>query len=234
MIKKQIMVIEDDPTIQKVIKVTLLSAGFDVSQAFDATSALTQLMTAVPDLLILDLGLPDQDGVTVLKKIRRASQVPVLVLTAREQTQDKLALFQIGVDDYVTKPFEPLELVARIRAILSRTYSTTGIGKGILTCGELIVDLDAQTVLKSHEQVHLSQKEYLLLSLFVQHPQTVLTYDVLIKTVWGMHILQGQNDTLRVTMAHLRRKIEAFNGQQYIGTDIGVGYRWLLPVKRKE
>ncbi len=100
--------------------------------------------------------------------------MPVLVLTARDQTQDKLTLFEIGVDDYVTKPFEPLELVARVRAILSRTYATTGVGKGQLQCGELTVDLDAQTVMRSTEVLHLSQKEYALLSLFIQHPQKSL------------------------------------------------------------
>ncbi|MDI6496442.1 response regulator transcription factor [Leuconostoc lactis] len=230
MIKKQILVVEDDQTIQRVVKQTLVTAGFEVTQAFDAHTTQTQLLATLPDLLILDLGLPDEDGVALLKKIRLASHVPVLVLTARDQTQDKLTLFEIGVDDYVTKPFEPLELVARVRAILSRTYATTGVGKGQLQCGELTVDLDAQTVMRSTEVLHLSQKEYALLSLFIQHPQKVLTYAVLLRNIWGTHLLQGQNDTLRVTVAHLRRKIGTNAGQQYIGTDVGVGYRWLSPV----
>ena len=234
MIKKQLLVVEDDPTIQRVVKQTLVTAGFTVTQAFNAREAQNQLMATLPDLLVLDLGLPDEDGVALLKKIRIANHVPVLVLTARDQTQDKLKLFEIGVDDYVTKPFEPLELVARVRAILSRTYDTTGVGKGQLQCGELTVDLDAKTVTKAGEGLHLSQKEYALLSLFVQHPQKVLTYDVLLRNIWGTHLLQGQNDTLRVTVAHLRRKIGTNAGQQYIGTDVGVGYRWLAPVEQAQ
>lgn len=191
MIKKHILVVEDDQTIQRVVKQTLVTAGFEVTQAFDAHTTQAQLLATLPDLLILDLGLPDEDRVALLKKNRLASHVPVLVLTARDQTQDKLTLFEIGVDDYVTKPFEPLELVARVRAILSRTYATTGVGKGQLQCGELTVDLDAQTVMRSTEVLHLSQKE---------------------------------------TVGHLRRKIGTNAGQQYIGTDVGVGYRWLSPV----
>lgn len=234
MIKKQLLVVEDDPTIQRVVKQTLVTAGFTVTQAFNAREAQNQLMATLPDLLVLDLGLPDEDGVVLLKKIRLANHVPVLVLTARDQTQDKLKLFEIGVDDYVTKPFEPLELVARVRAILSRTYDTTGVGKGQLQCGELTVDLDAKTVTNAGEGLHLSQKEYELLSLLVQHPQKVLTYDVLWCNIWSTHLLQGQNDTLRVTVAHLRRKIGTNAGQQYIGTDVGVGYRWLAPVEQAQ
>lgn len=231
MIKKQILIIEDDDPIQRIIKLVMNGAGFDVLQAHNAASAKLLLMTESPDLLILDLGLPDTDGSNLLSAIRRSNSVPVLVLTARDQTEDKLALFQIGIDDYVTKPFEPLELLARVKSILSRTYTTTGIGKGILQSGDLMVDLDRQITKKGEEQIHLSQKEYGLLSLLIQHEQSVLTYDVLIKNVWGQYFISGHNDTLRVTMAHLRRKLGTYNNNQYISTDVGVGYRWVVEVK---
>lgn len=226
MLKKNILVIEDDRSIQDVVKITLHQANFDVQQAFDGQAAINTLMTTKIDLIILDLGLPDIDGGELLTKIRKTTAVPVLVLTARTEISDKLALFTQGADDYITKPFDEAELVARILAIMKRTYTATGYGIGYYQSGDLRIDLDKQQVFKAADELHLTKNEYSLLSLLIQNAQVVLNYTTLIQNVWGTQVLAAQNETLRVTMANLRRKLGTFNGEQYIGTDIGVGYRW--------
>lgn len=228
MLKKNILVIEDDKSIQDVVKLTLQQANFNVIQAFDGQSALDALLVTKIDLMILDLGLPDIDGSNLLTKIRKTTSVPVLVLTARTEINDKLALFTQGADDYITKPFDEAELVARILAIMKRTYSTLGYGIGRYQSGDLTIDLDKQLVFKGNLELHLTKNEHSLLSLLIQNPQIVLNYATLIQNVWGAQVLATQNETLRVTMANLRRKLGTFAGEQYIGTDIGVGYRWKI------
>lgn len=231
MLKKTMLVIEDDQSIQDILKLTLQSANFEVLQAFEGGQAQRMLQANKIDLIVLDLGLPDIDGADLLVQLRKSTAVPVLVLTARTEINDKLALFSSGADDYITKPFEEAELVARVMAIMKRTYHVTGYGRGTYQSGALVINLDQQLVYKDNQELHLTKNEYALLSSLLQNPQVVMAYATLIKNVWGVQTLATQNETLRVTTANLRRKLGTYQGEQYIGTDIGVGYRWKFDTK---
>ncbi|MCM0598153.1 response regulator transcription factor [Periweissella fabalis] len=231
MLRKTIAVIEDDQSIQDILRITLKAANFEVIQALSGKQAQELLLTNKVDLIILDLGLPDIDGGDLLLQLRKVTTIPVLVLTARTEINDKLALFNKGVDDYITKPFEEAELLARVMAVMKRTYNITGYGRGTYQSGALVINLEQQIVFKDGNQLHLTKNEYGLLSSLFQNPQVVMDYSTLIRNVWGVQILATQNETLRVTTANLRRKLGTFNGEQYIGTDIGVGYRWKFETK---
>lgn len=234
MLKKTMLVIEDDQSIQDILKLTLHTANFEVLQAFNGAQAQNLLQAAKVDLIILDLGLPDIDGAELLVQLRKSTAVPVLVLTARTEINDKLTLFSNGADDYITKPFEEAELVARVMAIMKRTYNVTGYGRGTYQSGALVINLEQQVVYKDNQELHLTKNEYALLSSLLQNPQVVMDYGTLIKNVWGAQTLPTQNETLRVTTANLRRKLGTYQDEQYIGTDIGVGYRWKFDTQMTE
>jgi two-component system, OmpR family, KDP operon response regulator KdpE len=218
-----ILVIEDEPSIRRFLHTSLSGEGYRVVQADTAERALRQASQQTPDLIILDLGLPDLDGQEVLRKLRGWSTVPIIVLSARHQEEQKISALDSGADDYLTKPFSTGELLARIRVALR--HATRIDGDSVFRCGELMVDLDARRVLVGNHEVHLTPLEYKLLCTLVLNAGKVLTHRFLLKEVWGPHHTE-ETPYLRVFMASLRRKIEADPAQPvYLLTEQGVGYR---------
>ena len=187
---------------------------------------MTLLSSNCPDLELLDLGLPDTDGQIFIRAVRRWSQVPILVVSARTHERDKVQSLDLGADDYITKPFGTPELLARVRTALRHAAQrSSGTTTGHYQYQDLTVDCDRRRVLLHGEDIHLTQNEYKILSLLARHSGKVLTYDQIIQHVWGSNAA-GDNRILRVNMANIRRKLEANPAEpKYIFTEIGVGYR---------
>jgi len=221
-----IILIEDEPEIRRFLRATLSSHGYRLFEAVNAKEGLQAAETRQPDLIILDLGLPDLDGLEVIRQLREWTQVPILVLSARGQEADKVTALDAGADDYVSKPFGVGELLARMRVSLRRAER---MGRGgdeqVFTANELQIDLAHRRVLVKGQDVHLTPIEYRLLTTLARHAGKVLTRNQLLKEVWG-RAYTDQAHYLHVYMAHLRRKIEANPAQpRYIQTEPGVGYR---------
>jgi two-component system KDP operon response regulator KdpE len=220
-----ILVIEDEPPIQKFLRVTLDAQGYQVIEATTGKSGLVAAASRTPDLIILDLGLPDIDGIEVTRQLREWSKIPIIVVSARGKEQDKIAALDIGADDYLTKPFGIGELIARVRVALRHAASSTDSGEPIFTVGELQVDLAKREVTVAGKAVHLTPNEFKLLMVLVKHAGKVLTHRHLLKEVWGPG---SGNEThyLRVYLNQLRQKLEADPTQpKYLRTEPGVGYR---------
>ncbi|HVX10548.1 MAG TPA: response regulator [Pirellulales bacterium] len=221
-----ILVIEDESPIRKFLRVSLTSEEYRIEEAETGQQGLTLAASQPPDLVILDLGLPDLDGLDVLRSLREWLSAPVVVLSARGQERDKVAALDAGADDYLTKPFGVGELLARVR-VAFRHAARAGQAKDepSFKVGELTVDLAARRVFVGDREVHLTPLEYKLLALMSQHAGKVLTHRQLLKEVWGPHQV-GEVHYLRVFMAGLRRKLEADPAQpRYLLTEQGVGYR---------
>lgn len=225
--KSTIILIEDDAQIRRFVRAALESEGFQVFEAETAQRGLIELGTRQADLLILDLGLPDRDGVDVVRDLRDWSQLPVLILSARTQESDKIAALDAGADDYLVKPFGVGELLARVRAMLRRRIS--GIEQQVrISFGDVVVDLAARTVERGGAPLHLTPIEYRLLTHLLANTGKVLTHRQLLRDVWGAAQVEN-NASLRVFMAHLRRKIENNPSQpQHLLTEIGIGYRFVI------
>lgn len=220
-----ILVIEDEAPIRKFLRVSLASEEYRIEESETGKKGLTMAASQPPDLVILDLGLPDIDGLDVLRSLREWLSAPVIVLSARGQERDKVAALDAGADDYLTKPFGVGELLARVRVAFRHSALVKGKNEPKLTIGELTVDMAARRVFVGQREVHLTPLEYKLLSLLVQHAGKVLTHRQLLKDVWGPHQV-GEVQYLRVFMAGLRRKLEADPAQpRYLLTEQGVGYR---------
>jgi two-component system KDP operon response regulator KdpE len=220
------LVIDDEPQIRRLLRVTLESQGYRVFDAATGQEGLAQAAQRRPDVVLLDLGLPDLDGLDVLKRIREWSRVPVIILSVREHEQEKVAALDSGADDYVTKPFHSAELLARLRAAL-RHVQPQG-ADAIFRTGQLEVDLSKRLVRKGGLEVKLTPIEYALLRLLVTHAGKVLTHRQLLTEVWGEKGA-GQSHSLRVHVAHLREKLEANpSSPELIVTEPAVGYRLLL------
>jgi two-component system KDP operon response regulator KdpE len=221
-----IILIEDEPEIRRFLRATLGSHGYRLFEAGTAQEGLQAAETRQPDLIILDLGLPDLDGLEVIRRLREWTQVPILVLSARGQEADKVAALDAGADDYVSKPFGVGELLARMRVCLRRAERMgPGADEQVFTVNELQIDLAHRRVLVKGQDIHLTPIEYRLLTTLVRHAGKVLTRNQLLKEVWG-RAYTDQAHYLHVYMAHLRRKIEADPAQpRYIQTEPGVGYR---------
>jgi two-component system KDP operon response regulator KdpE len=218
-----VLVIDDEPPIRRLLRTSLGAQGYRVLEAETATAALAELRRREPDIVILDLGLPDRDGLDVLRDIRAASQVPVIVLSSRGDERGKVAAFDIGADDYVTKPFGMGELVARIRAALRHRLQEQGEAP-VFRSGELSVDLVRRIVRVGESEVKLSPKEYDILQQLVLHAGKVLTHKHLLHNVWGPATSDVQY--LRIYIRQLRQKLEADPEQpKLILTEAGVGYR---------
>lgn len=219
----KVLVVDDEPQIRKLLQVSLTAYGYQVEVASDGQTALMKASTGKPDLLIIDLGLPDIDGKMVVKKIREWSGAPIIVLTARDQEQEKIAALDLGADDYVTKPFSTGELMARMRVCLRRV---TAKGEDpIIRCGNLAVDLAKHQVSVGERIIKLTPTEFSLVKILAQNTGRVITHQQLLKAVWGN---QYSNDThyIRVYIGQIRRKIEENPTQpQYILTESGIGYR---------
>ena len=217
------LVIDDEPQIRRLLRVTLEGNGFRVIDAPRGQEGLMQAAQCRPDVVLLDLGLPDMDGVEVLKRLREWSQVPVIVLSVRDRENDKVAALDAGADDYVTKPFGTNELLARLRVARRHTFGPVDLA--VFRSGHLDVDLSARVVRAGGQDVRLTATEYALLRFFVQHAGKVLTHQQILREIWGPNQID-QTQYLRVYIAHLREKLEANPAQpELIITEPGVGYR---------
>lgn len=224
--KTTVLIVEDDTQIRNFIAYTLREEGFSCFAESTAQSAMSVLVTQKIDLMLLDLGLPDFDGMEVIKKVRGWSEIPIIVVSARDQDREKAAALDAGADDYLTKPFSATELLARIRvAIRHLQMSARTQSQPELSVGELTVNLEARQVLLSGEPLHVTPLEYSLLSLFFKNIGKVLTTQYIIKEIYGAGY-GTDTQALRALMAGLRRKIEPIPAKpRYILTEIGVGYR---------
>ncbi|HEX7470102.1 MAG TPA: response regulator [Verrucomicrobiae bacterium] len=217
------LVIDDEPQIRRLLRVTLEANGYQVFDAATGADGIVQAAQRRPEVVLLDLGLPDLDGVTVLKRLREWSKVPVIILSVRDRESDKIAALDAGANDYVTKPFSPGELLARLRAAM-RQVQPQG-ADAIFRNGDLEVDLAARVVRLKGKEVKLTATEYSLLRLFVTHVGKVLTHRQILREVWGANY-ETQSHYLRVYMAHLREKLEVNPAEpEMFITDSGVGYR---------
>jgi len=220
------LVIDDEPQIRRLLRLTLEGNGYRVCDAATGNEGVLQAAQCRPDIILLDLGLPDLEGIQVVKRIREWSRVPILILSVRDQEQDKVAALDSGADDYVTKPFNSAEILARLRAAL-RHVQPQG-ADAVFRSGSLEVDMAARVVRKDNKEVKLTPTEYSLLRLFVLHAGKVLTHQQILAEVWGPNAT-GNTKYLRVHIAHLRDKIEDDPSRpQMILTESGVGYRFLV------
>jgi two-component system KDP operon response regulator KdpE len=222
------VVIEDEPQIRRFVRAALEAEGWQVFEADTAQRGLTEAGTRKLDLLVLDLGLPDGDGLEVIRDVRGWSAVPIVVLSARADEADKIAALDAGADDYLTKPFGVGELLARVRANLRRPRAAGADGapdEPVFRFGEVEVDRQARLVRRGGEEVHVTPIEYRLLNVLASHAGRVLTHRQLLREVWGPSHA-GQNHYLRIYMGHLRQKLEADPAQpKHLLTETGVGYR---------
>ena len=220
---KRILLIDDEAAIRRFLHSALSSDEFTLYEAASGHNGLSAAAALRPDLVLLDLGLPDLDGIEVVRRLREWSQVPVIILSVREREDDKIAALDAGADDYLTKPFGVGELLARIRAALRR--SVTPEEEPVFESGELKVDLNLRRVTIEGNEVQLTPTEYDLLRLLVSHADRVVTHSQILKQIWGgAHLEQPQ--VLRVTISNLRKKIERDPSRpRHITTEPGVGYR---------
>jgi two-component system KDP operon response regulator KdpE len=221
--RRRVLICDDEAQILRALRVVLGDAGFEVVPALTVREALDAVAVRPPDAAIVDLVLPDGDGVEVCKSIREWSQMPILVLSAVGDEREKVRALDAGADDYVTKPFGPDELVARLRAALRR--SAPAESEPIVQADGLTVDLAARRVVRDGQEIHLTPTEYELLRHLVRNRGRLLTHRSLLNEVWGPGY-QEDTQVLRVHIANLRRKIEAGDGTRLIRTDPGIGYRF--------
>jgi len=221
--RRRILVCDDEPQILRALKVVLREAGFEPVPAETVEEALDLAAVRPPDAAIVDLVLPDGDGIDVLRGLRQWSQMPVLVLSAVGDEAAKVRALDAGADDYVTKPFGPRELIARLEAALRRVGE--GTGQPAITVGDLEIDVAAHSVRLAGEAVHLTPTEFELLKTLARNPGRLMTHRALLIEVWGPEYADD-NHVLRGQIANLRRKIEPADGPRYIRTDPGVGYRF--------
>ena len=225
------VVIEDEPQIRRFVRAALEAEGWQVFEAATASRGLTEAGTRKPDLLVLDLGLPDGDGLELIRDVRGWSAVPIVVLSARVDEADKIAALDAGADDYLTKPFGVGELLARVRANLRRPRAANPDGSGeepLFGFGDVVVDRPARLVRRSGVEVHLTPLEYRLLAVLASNAGRVLTHRQLLREVWGPSHA-GQSHYLRIYMGHLRQKLEADPAQpRHLLTETAVGYRLLV------
>lgn len=210
MSKKLILLVEDDKTIRKFISTALLTQDYDVKEAITGKEGISIAVSYSPDVVLLDLGLEDMDGIEVIKAIRQFSNIPIIVVSAREQDRDKVEVFDAGADDYLTKPFSIVELLARVRVAFRHSQveaQQKDDVKSTFEVDKLLIDFDKRKVIVDDVEVHLTPIEYNILSLLAKHHGKVLTHNFIIKEIWGS-VIGNETKSLRVFMATLRRKIE--------------------------
>lgn len=224
--KPTILIIEDEKTIGNYMETIVSSNGYKALCAQNGMSGLSLCMSHRPDLILLDLGLPDIDGMDVLHRVREFASIPVIVISARTLEREKVAALDAGADDYVTKPFGSEELLARIRTALRHSIQAADKPRAaVYESDGLRIDFDKRLVTLDGNEVHLTQIEYKLVSLLARNAGKVLTYDLILKEIWGPYA-DTDNQILRVNMANIRRKLEKNPAEpHYINTEIGVGYR---------
>jgi two-component system KDP operon response regulator KdpE len=222
----KVLVIEDEKQIRRFVRAALEEEGCQVAEAETMAHGLIEAGSRKPDLLILDLGLPDGNGIDLIRDLRGWSDVPVLILSARSQENDKIDALDAGADDYLTKPFSVGELQARVRALLRRRSRSGEAASPVIEFGTVVVDLSRRTVSRAGEAIHLTPLEYRLLSALLAHPGKVLTQRNLLREIWGPSYIESSH-YLRVYVGHLRQKLEDDPAQpKHILTETGVGYRF--------
>jgi two-component system KDP operon response regulator KdpE len=222
--KQLALIIDDEVQIRRLLRVALENENYMVQEVDTGQQGLVAIANSKPAVIVLDLGLPDMDGLEVLKRLREWSEVPVLILSVRDDEQGKVAALDAGADDYVTKPFSSAELLARLRAAQRKTRPAEEIS--VFKHGDLIVDLTAHVVTRSGKEVKLTATEYALLRLFVKNPGRVLTHRYILREVWGPKS-EEHRQYLRVYVTHLRQKIEPDLAKpRLIKTESGIGYRF--------
>jgi len=223
----RVLVVEDEAEIRRFIRLSLQAESLDVAEAAGVQRGLIEAGTRRPDLVVLDLGLPDGDGIDFIRGLRTWSAIPIIVLSARTTETDKIAALDAGADDYLVKPFGAGELLARVRAQLRRHPRADAEAPSVLEFGDVRIDLVRRSVQRAGAAVHLTPIEYRLLSHLASHPNRVLTHPQLLRAVWGP---SHSEDThyVRIYMGHLRAKLEADPSQpQHLITELGVGYRFV-------
>jgi two-component system KDP operon response regulator KdpE len=227
-IRDKILVVEDDAHIQTLLQALLESVGFKVILAGSCSAAQVMHASYIPDLIILDLGLPDQDGIVFLKKLREESSVPVTVLSVRMEEDDKVAALDEGANDYVTKPFGSAELLARVRSALRNSRSGTSDAKGSrFVLKDLVIDYDSRRTFLHGEEIKVTQTEFNIIALLAENCGKMMTYSAIVKAIWG-YSSEGSVKKLQVNMANIRRKFGTKPGEtSYIINEVGVGYRML-------
>ena len=227
--KYKILLVEDESNIRNLVATVLDTAGYQTILADSCDDAKTMYTSYLPDLIILDLGLPDADGMNVLDFVRRDSLTPIIVLSARTGETDKIAALDSGANDYITKPFGSGELLARVRAALRNNRFSAEEGRlpgGRFVLKELEIDYDARQVFVKKEPVRLTQTEYNIVALLSENCGKMMTYATIIKAIWGDYAQEGSIKKLQVNMANIRRKLGDKPGEQnYIANELGVGYR---------
>jgi two-component system, OmpR family, KDP operon response regulator KdpE len=226
--KEKILVVDDEVGIRRALQRALAARGYEVESAADGLEAIAAAEVFAPDLIVLDLNLPELDGMEVCRRVRGWSAVPILVLSVREDESDKVEALDLGADDYLTKPFGIDELLARVRALLRRVEPVTGLAPPTFRVGDVWMDLGAHRVTRAGEDVRLTKTEWALLEALAQHPGKLLTHSWLLERVWG-EAYGDDVEVLRVFVSQLRHKIEPDRRRpRAIVTEPGIGYRWGL------
>ena len=221
----RILLVDDEVSIQRSVGPLLRSRGFEVEVVGTGEAALRSVSVQPPDLMVLDLGLPDIEGTEVCRRVRTGSGVPIIVLSARGAETDKVEALELGADDYVTKPFGPDELVARIRVALRRVFSAEAAPEGRVRVGDLTIDYDSHRLLRGDDEIRLTPKEFELLALLAHNRDRVLTHRVILKAIWGPHAV-NEPEHLWVLMGQLRKKVEPDPAKpRYLLSEPWVGYR---------
>lgn len=221
---RRILVVDDEPQITRVLRTTLSSHGYEIRVANDGQAALDVVNDWPPELIITDLSMPEMNGIELTKQVRTKSEVPIIVLSVREEERSKIQALDAGADDYVTKPFSTNELLARVRAHLRR-FSPPKLEEKQIEIGDFKIDLEAHRIFVRGEEVRLTPKEFDLLVYFARHPEKVITHAVLLRSVWGAQSV-NQNEYLRVFIGQLRKKLESSTDKHYIVTEPWIGYRF--------
>ena len=224
-VKPTVLVIEDEGYILHVLKTVLTASGYRVITASNGVSAQAAISSHMPDMVLLDLGLPDVDGIEILTRLRRWTKIPVIVVSARATERDKIIALDNGADDYISKPFSSPELLARMRAVLRRNTPAAMMDNSY-SVGDFRIDFEKRLVTIASTPVHLTQVEYRIVELIAREPGKVMTYSHIIRSIWGPYADIENNRILRVNMSNIRNKLEKDRmTPQYILTEIGVGYR---------
>ena len=226
--KISILLVEDEKKICDFIAAALNAQDYKITTAHSGQEALPIITSQCPDLILLDLGLPDMDGIEIIRQVRTWASIPIIVLSARTQETEKVKALDLGADDYLTKPIGTSELLARIRTALrhsNRLNTASPLYKRPFHAKELTIDFEKHQVILAGKEIHLTQIEFKIISLLAQNSGRVMTYDTIISNIWGPYA-DDDNSILRVNMAHIRRKLEQNPAEpQYIFTEIGIGYR---------
>lgn len=226
--KYKILIVEDENNIQTFVSALLEANGYQAITAKTCTEAEMIYISYLPDLIILDLGLPDQDGSVFLTKLREKDSVPVIILSARNRETDKVTALDLGANDYITKPFGSAELLARVRSALrnSRHNQEGRLPSAKFVVGDLVIDYEARRIFIKNEEIKLTQTEYNIVAFLSEHSGKMMTYAAIIKAIWGGYPDEGSIKKLQVNMANIRKKFGAKPGEDnYITNELGVGYR---------